>query len=113
MTGLCWSSRTIMVPRMMQIFSITMETKLNEKDLDMLASWLMMLLSCGYCGWLGLPPKNEHDSCKSRADMGRPPLAKVYETCKELEEAGYAMQKAPDAGSMKGTDAQNFVSYLF
>ncbi|CAK9029217.1 Lactoylglutathione lyase (Aldoketomutase) (Glyoxalase I) (Glx I) (Ketone-aldehyde mutase) (Methylglyoxalase) (S-D-lactoylglutathione methylglyoxal lyase) [Durusdinium trenchii] len=26
----------------------------------------------------------------------------VYETCKELEEAGYAMQKAPDAGSMKG-----------
>lgn len=26
----------------------------------------------------------------------------VYETCKQLEEAGYAMQKAPDAGSMKG-----------
>lgn len=26
----------------------------------------------------------------------------VYETCKELEEAGYAMQKAPDGGSMKG-----------
>ena len=28
----------------------------------------------------------------------------VYETCKELEEAGYAMQKAPDGGSMKGLD---------
>ncbi|CAJ1446825.1 unnamed protein product [Effrenium voratum] len=26
----------------------------------------------------------------------------VYETCKQLEAAGYAMQKAPDAGSMKG-----------
>ena len=26
----------------------------------------------------------------------------VYETCKGLEAAGYAMQKAPDGGSMKG-----------
>lgn len=26
----------------------------------------------------------------------------VYETCKELEAAGYEMQKAPDGGSMKG-----------
>ena len=33
----------------------------------------------------------------------------VYETCKELEDAGYAMQKAPDAGSMKGRELEKTV----